>query len=117
MERQAARFNSVASILFWLWGVLILCVGLAVGYPTLIARGSAVPLLLFCLWGAAFCAGGFALRGNRWRVRWWGSLLCVGSIVLLLLAQVRLSPVGVAVNALALAFILASWRASARVQP
>lgn len=117
MQRQAARFSAIASILFWLWGLLVLLVGLAVGYPALVAQRSAIPLLLLCLWGAAFCAGGFALRRWRWGVQWWGSLLCGGSIAALLLAQVRLSPLGVAVNALALGFILASWRVSGREQP
>ncbi len=117
MERQAERFNSVASILFWLWGVIVLSVGFAVGYPNLMAHESANPLFLFCLWGAAYCVGGFALGGRRWGVRWWGSLLCVGSIAVLLLVRVQLSPLGVAVNVMALGFILASWRVSARVQP
>ena len=117
MQRYLSQFNSAASILFWLWGVLIFSVGVAIGYSSLTLHNSALPLLLFASWGVAFCVGGFALPRRRWGVRWWASLLCNLSVVALLSAQVRLSLVGVAINVLALSFILISWRAPRAVQP
>ena len=114
MNPSNPRLLSVASILFWLCGVLLLVSAIAIGYPALATRGSFGPLLLLVVWGAAYLVGGYALRRRVWGVRWWGSALSVLSSVALLTVQIRLSLVGVAVNLVALTLIILSWRALAR---
>ena len=111
------RLNTIASALFWFWGVLVLLVGFAIGYPAFAMHEDIAPLLLFAIWGVSFCLGGFALRRRRWGVRWWGSFLCIISAGALLLAQVKLSLLGVAINLAALGLVLGSWQLPARVQP
>ena len=100
----------IASIAFWLWGILVLLIGFAIGYPALMIDGSAMFLILFGVWGIAYCLGGYALAKRRWGVRWWGTSLCVLSIIVLLLAQVKISMVGALINLIALGLIIASWK-------
>ena len=50
------------------------------------------------------------MRRRIWGVRWWGSVLVGLSAVVLLIAQFKLSLFGVAVNVVALALIILSWR-------
>ena len=117
MNQRELRLNSIASTLFWVWGVLILLVGFAVGYPALMQHGLVMPLFSFGLWGASFCFGGYALRRRLYGVRWWGSIICVLSVIVLLFARVQLSLVGMLINTVSLGLIIASWGLFQNEQP
>lgn len=102
---------TAASAIFWIWGILLLVSGVAVGYPALASSGNFVPLVLMVAWGSTYCVGGFALRRKVWGVRWWSSVLCLFSVAILLVVGVKVSMLGAAVNVLALVLIVLSWRA------
>lgn len=104
-----SRLNSIASVLLWLWGILILLSGIAVGYPVLATQGSILPMLAFATWGVVTCLAAFALRNRQWGVRWWGSVLCAVSALIMVLVQVKVSLIGAALNVGVLALILCSW--------
>jgi uncharacterized RDD family membrane protein YckC len=109
MSARELRFNSSASILFWVWGILVLLIGFAVGYPALMMHGSVMPLFLFGLWGAAFCFGGYSLRRRLYGVRWWGLAICVLSVIALIFAHAQISLIGILINVTAIGLIIASW--------
>jgi len=111
MSEPKSRLISAVSMLFWVWGILVLLSGFAIGYPAVATRGAFGPLVVTAVWGIAYCLGGFALRRRQWGVRWWGSALCIISTLVLLVIQVRVSSLGVAVNVAALVLIAMSWRA------
>jgi hypothetical protein len=110
MNASNPHILSVACILFWLWGVLLLLSAVAIGYPAMVTRSSIAPAALLVVWGVAYVIGGFALRRRIWGVRWWASALSGLSAVVLFIVQYKLSLLGVAVNVAALALIILSWR-------
>lgn len=103
------RLNLAASTLLWFWGMLVLLVGFAIGYPALMTQGTPAVLIAFGLWGFASCLAAFALRKRRWAVRWWGSALCILSAAVMLVIQVKISPLGIALNIGAVVLLLLSW--------
>lgn len=113
-ELANSKAIGVAATICWVWGVVMLLSGFAVGYPALAKHGNIVPLLAFAAWGIAFGLGGFALRRGRWSARWWVSALCVVSIAALLLVRVPISLLGVLVNAAVLVLLMISWKSLGR---
>ena len=111
MEHQSIkRIINIASTLMWVWGGYTLLVGISVGYPALIYHSSVIPLAITTVWGVLFCLVGFSIRKRKWGVRWWGGLLCVISIVLLMIVPTKSSLLGLAINAITLLLIILSWR-------
>ena len=114
MNPPRPRLLSVASVLFWLLGLLLLASAGAIGYPALVVRGTSTLLVTLAVWGAAYLSAGFALSRRLWGVRWWGSALAALSALALLAVPSAISVVGVALNLAALVLILCSWHALAQ---
>jgi hypothetical protein len=100
----------IASILCWIWGVLLSLIGLAIGLPAIILSGNIAIVLIFSLWGGAYCVAGFALPRRKWSVGWWSIGLCVLSTLLLLLLQVKVSLFGILLNLAIGAIVVSSWK-------
>lgn len=107
---EKSRWNSTASRLLWFWGVLLFLGSFAIGYPALKTQGNLAPLIALGVWGIATCLAAFALPKRLWGVRWWGSVLCVLSMLVMLVMGVKLSILGIGINAAVLAMILMSWK-------
>ena len=111
MNQPKSRLITAASTIFWVWGVLLVISGIAIGYPAFATEGAVGPIFIMVAWGIAYCVGGFALRRRQWGVRWWASALCAISVLVLLFVQVKMSLLGIALNIAALVLIAGSWRA------
>jgi hypothetical protein len=111
MSSPKLHLVTATSIVFWLWGVVLILSGIAIGYPALAKSGTGGPLAVLVTWGLAYCICGIALRRRQWGVRWWAGGLCIISIVVLFNLSLRISLVGIVLNMLALALIAGSWRA------
>jgi hypothetical protein len=116
---EKSRLNSIASSLLWLWGILVLLIGVSLGYPAFATHGATLPLIMFGIWGVVVCVAAFAMRKRRWGVRWWSTALCVISAVLIMLPLNKFSLFGAAINVGALVLVLLSWNlpASGNAQP
>jgi hypothetical protein len=113
--KQAQKFKkpqtiTIASTMCWVWGLLLLLIGLAIGFPAIAMKGNISILLFFAIWGGAYCVAGFALPRRKWSVRWWLSILSFLSAAILLLMQVTVSLFGVLLNIAVVGLVMMSWK-------
>ena len=101
---------STASTLAWIWGLLMVFGGVALGFPALSMGHSLVlPVILFVL-GSALCYGGYGLRRKRRAA----SILAVGvsalTVIFHLFMHVGPGPVGIIVNLAIIVLVLVNWK-------
>ena len=109
MNNVPSRAIRIASILFWVWGVIVLLSAVALGYPAFATRGDIAPLAIMLLIGAATCVAAYALRKRQWGVRWWAATLALLAVLLLMTMRSPMAWLGIALNATSLGLIAVSW--------
>ena len=101
---------TLASILAWVWGVLLLLSALALGIPS-VSRGASLvlPIVLIGL-GTLLCIAGAGLRKRRRRA---GLIALVASGLLCILYAVVFAPlslIGIVVNLGIIGAVAVNWK-------
>ena len=104
----------IASTLCWVWGILIVLIGISVLIPAIAMRGlssrSAIFALGLCLFGLGYCSAGYLVR----KMRLIGGWIALVAAVLFCPAQfvggTAQAVVGLVVNLAIVVLVMANWR-------
>ena len=114
MEESKSVYLSVASILAWIWGILMLFSAIAVGIPVMyMGESRPFPILVLViggLFGGLYCFSGYGLRKKR-RVAGVVALIVAGLILIFnIISPVRVSLLVILVNLAIIILVLIGWK-------
>ncbi|HEX2669078.1 MAG TPA: hypothetical protein VHP13_11955 [Gammaproteobacteria bacterium] len=117
MDKPGPRHIAIASTLLWLAGALLLLLAVSLIFyvtsPGAAPGLASVPLGL-ALWAAAFCTGGFMLRGRRWGYRGWTAVLFLSAVGALCLFMTPMTLIILLLSGAALTLVLLDWHRAPR---
>jgi hypothetical protein len=107
---EKAGVIRIASILCWLWGVLLLISAAAIGIPLISKGQNPVFPLMLGLMGILFCISGHGMRKGRGYSRWLALVSSIGSSAMLIMVRFPISPAGLVICAVIVILVAMNWK-------